>query len=103
MAKEKWADYLISKVRYNQDRTHIDKVRVHEDKGDTVGRPTEWPRVNVVEKLDEGKKFVTILKNSDGDWTKGANVGTVRIGNKTYIRTDSNQTAADNLENLPEF
>ena len=34
---DKWADYLISAVRYNAAETHIEKVRVHVDEGDKVG------------------------------------------------------------------
>ena len=34
---EKWADYLISAVRYDSKRSHIEKVRLHEDKGDKGG------------------------------------------------------------------
>lgn len=34
---EKWADYLISEVRYNSQHTHIDQVKIHEDNGDSVG------------------------------------------------------------------
>lgn len=33
----KWADYLISVVRYDEDHERIVKVRVHEDIGDKVG------------------------------------------------------------------
>jgi hypothetical protein len=36
---DKWADYLISAVRYDAAGTHIDKVRVHEDEGEKVGPP----------------------------------------------------------------
>ena len=33
----KWADYGISAVRYSTDETHIDKVKVHEDKDTRFG------------------------------------------------------------------
>jgi len=44
----KWADFLISAVRYDADKTHIERVRVHEDLGEKVGSPKELPRVDVV-------------------------------------------------------
>lgn len=100
---QKWADYGISKVRYNNEQTHIVKVRVHEDKGDTIGRAEEWSRSQVVSAIERGKTFVTILKSSDDKWSKGQDVHIVTINGVEYIRTDRNRKASDNLENLPEF
>lgn len=62
---EKWADYGISKVRYDQQGTHILKVEVREDKGDSFGSAVEWLRTRVVSAVERGETFVTILKNSD--------------------------------------
>jgi hypothetical protein len=99
----KWADYGISEVRYNQEKTHIVRVKVHVDKGDTIGSPQEWTRSEVVTALERGKTFVTILKGSDGKWRKGQDVHIVTVNGVKYIRTDKNQRASDNLENLPGF
>jgi hypothetical protein len=100
---EKWADYCISKVKYNQEHTHIVKVFVHEDKGDSIGGGGEWLRSQVISSLDAGKTFITITKSADNKWTKGQEVHIITVGGVKYIRTDKNQKAADNLENLPEF
>jgi hypothetical protein len=43
---DKWADFLISAVRYNQEGTNIDAVKLHEDKGETVGQPPSERVVN---------------------------------------------------------
>ena len=99
----KWADYGISKVRYNGERTHIVKVEVREDTGDTLGAATEWTRSQVVSAIDKGNSFVTILLGSDNKWRKGQDVHTVTVNGVKYLRTDRNSRAADNLENLPEF
>lgn len=40
----KWADYLISEVRFNTAGTHIDKVRTHVDNGDSVGPAVDMDR-----------------------------------------------------------
>jgi Protein of unknown function (DUF3892) len=98
----KWADYGISNVRYNAAHTHIDKVKVREDKGDTLGTEEEWARTKVVSEIEKGTTFVTILKTDD-KWKKGQDVHLVTVNNVKYIRTDKNQKASDNLENLPEF
>ena len=99
----KWADYGISHVRYNDQRTHIVKVKVREDKGDSLGNAEEWSRSQVVSALDRGKTFVTILEGSDHKWNRGQDVHIITVNGTKYIRTDQNQRASDNLEKLPEF
>jgi hypothetical protein len=99
---DKWADYLISAVRYNAAETHIEKVRVHVDNGDSVGPASEWTRAKVIAQLEAGYSFVTILK-SNGKWQKGATVRIVVIHGEKFIRTDADQTKEDNLGSLPRF
>jgi hypothetical protein len=98
----KWADYGISAVQYNREHTHIVKVRLQPDNGDSMGAVTEWSRSQVVTSLEAGRSFVTILQNG-GQWKRGEDVRTVTINGSKYIRTDSNSRAADNLGSLPEF
>ncbi|MEI8388818.1 MAG: DUF3892 domain-containing protein [bacterium] len=101
----KWADYLISKVRYVETATtkHIDSVFVHPDNDDSVGTGSDWKRTDVITKIDSGKTFCTITKNSDGNWNKGAKVEKVLIDGTYYLRTDANKTKKDNLGNLLEY
>ena len=99
----KWANYGISAVRYDSQHTHIEKIKVHEDKGDSIGDAKEWSREQVVSAIGLGITFVTILKISDVNWKKGQDVNIVTVNAVKYIRTDKNQEASDNLENLPEF
>jgi len=98
----KWADYLISAVRFNDAGTHIVKVRVHADNGDTVGPSFEMTRQDVISKIDGGTTFATIYSNN-GQWKFGAMVKTVTIGGTRYIKTYSDGTTADNLDDLPMF
>jgi hypothetical protein len=100
---DKWADYLISAVRYNSADTHIDSVRVHQDKGDTVGTGSDESRATIVAALQMGTTFVTIFMNAAGTWDKGAEVRTVHIDGVNYIRTDADRTKRDNLDRLPRF
>ena len=98
----KWADYLISAVRYDIARTHIDSVQVHQDNGVSVGSPTIWKRSQVVAAIANSYTFVTIyLENNT--WKKGEDVRAFRVGSNLYLRTDRNNRASDNLGNLPEF
>lgn len=99
----KWADYCISEVRYNTEHTHIVKVKVYPDLGDTLGNITELTRLEVVNSIGQGKSFVTIYRNSEGKFNKGEDVRIITVSGTKYIRTDANSKAADNLGNLPEF
>lgn len=99
----KWADYGISEVRYNSAHTHIDKVKVHPDNGDTIGTPSEHARQDIIAAIKKGTTFVTILKGDDGKWKKGQSVYIIVVNRTEYIKTVDNGKEADNLENLPEF
>ena len=98
----KWADYCISAVHYNLERTHIVKVKVHLDTGDSIGGAIEKSRSEVVSLIESGKTFVTIT-SSNGSWHKGEDVRIVIVNGVKYLRTDANSRASDNLGNLPEF
>ena len=100
---DKWADYLISQVQYNEAETHIVKVLSHNDNGSSVSEGTELTRSTVVIRLGEGSTFVTITKNLEGKWTSGAQVRAVTIGGEKYIRTDADSITRDNLGSLPRF
>ncbi len=102
---DKWADYLISKVRYNEADTHIINVLVHPDQGDSVGTGIQETRQQVVDLLAGGTTFATIYKKTDhsSKWTRGAEVQIVTVDGIKYIRTDADQTKRDNLGSLPRF
>lgn len=100
---EKWADYLISAVRYNADHTHITYVRAHEDSGESVGEGKTYTRQTIVNAINKGTTFFTIYKNSDGKWSKGQKVYVIKVNGVSYLKTIDNGKEEDNLENLPEF
>lgn len=100
---QKWADYLISAVRYNTEHTHIVQVLVHEDGGTTVGAGVIRTRQEVIVAIKKGSSFCTIYKGADGNWQKGQKVIIINVYGVEYIKTTDNGKASDNLENLPEF
>lgn len=101
---EKWADYLISAVRYDSEHSHIEKVRVREDKGAKVGSSVfESSRQEVIENIKSNKTYITIFEGQNNNWKKGEEVHIIVVGETEYIRTDQNQEECDNLENLPEI
>lgn len=99
----KWADYGISAVRYNQAHTHIVKVRIHPDDGESIGDAMESTRENVVAAIKKGTSFITIIAKADNQWGKGQPVHIIHVNGIEYIKTVDNGKASDNLENLPEF
>lgn len=100
---EKWADFLISAVRYDSLHAHIEQVEVHEDNGDSVGDGKIYNRQAIVDAINKGTTFVTIYKNNEGKYNKGQKVYVIKVNNVGYIKTVDNKKEADNLENLPEF
>lgn len=67
---EKWADYLISAVKYNDPKTHIIAVKTYADLGDKVGAEQHFSRQQVVQGIENGTSFMTIF-NVNNKWQKG--------------------------------
>ncbi|MDP8269676.1 MAG: DUF3892 domain-containing protein [Candidatus Tenebribacter davisii] len=99
----KWADYLISAVRYDSSQEKIEFVKTHEDKGNNLGTEQKESLAKVVSNIEKGYTYCTITKSKDNEWNKGENVHVVVVDGSKYIRTDNNNTEKDNLENLPKF
>ena len=99
----KWADYAISRVRYNSMFTHIDSVEVADDSETFFGTQRTETRATVVFSLTVGRTYVSVPLSSDGNITKGASVGLVTVNGVTCNRTDSNSMGSDKLEKLPAF
>lgn len=98
----KWADYLISAVRYNTEDTHIIMVKQHIDKGDKISSSEEVARLTVVNNLNNDYSYMTIY-DDDGKWKRGEEVRIIKVGNSEFITTDPNETKKDNLGKLPKF
>jgi hypothetical protein len=99
----KWADYLISGVRFDPTRAHIDSFRVHCDNDATVGSSSEKSRSEVLQAIKSNATFITIFRSNNNEWNKGQEVYIVTINGSEYLKTVDNSKAADNLDNLPEF
>jgi hypothetical protein len=99
----KWADYVIFRVRYNSAFTHIDAVEVADDTDTAFGPKRVETRASVIFNLAMGRTYITVPLSPEGNITKGANVTPVNVNGVTYIRTDANGLARDNLDNLPTF
>jgi hypothetical protein len=98
----KWADYCISHVRFNPEKTHIYQVKVLEDGSDRLLDIGIWTRTEVLNSLNDGKTFCTIIEGTNA-WEMEAIVKKVTINNKDYIKTIKDSIEKDNLGNLPTF
>lgn len=98
----KWADYVITKVKFRDEGTHILAVKARQDTGEHLSVEKEWSRQQVVSAIEKGTSFVTAVKKDTG-WKKGEDVHIVIIHATRYIRTDKNPIKKDNLGELPEY
>lgn len=99
---EKWADYLISKVLYNQAGDKIDKVIVRKDNGDNVGDEIEMSRNTLTQNFASGKAFATMTKRPTGKWQKLFNVYYNKNYYNDFISINANPTK-DNLGDIPFY
>ena len=100
----KWVDYVITEVRYNNERSHIVAFKCWRHIGAELIGPDIRSRADIINAIDnENLVFITEYKDEDGKWEKGGDVGIVTVGNEKFLRTDTNPETRDNLGNLPEL
>jgi hypothetical protein len=99
----KWADFLVMRVRYNSEGTHIDAVQMCEDLGDKCGELKVYNRSVVANAIKDGTTVLTVTGIGTESLKKGKPVRRILVNGVYYLRTDANEKEADNLENLPEF
>ncbi len=98
----KWADYLISAVRYSPDHSLITEMKQIEDTEDSVGKESVVDKSIVAENIKKRKTYMTIISEGS-NWKKGSKVKIFIVDGGYYIRADNNKVSRDNLGPLPEF
>jgi uncharacterized protein DUF3892 len=99
----KWADYLITAVRFNSAGTHIEYVQRRKDEDDKAGATSESSRAQIVASLESGTTYCTATKDGSGNLQMGAAVRIVTIEGTKFIKTKADGIKKDNLDNLPSF
>lgn len=95
------ADFCVTAVRYNQDRSHIEYVRVAQDLPGKFGPHRTVARGFVAELINLNKAtFMTWVLKADGNYSPGADIHVI---DGEFLTTDRNSRKRDNLGNLPEF
>jgi hypothetical protein len=100
---DKWADFVITAVRFNSAGTHIEEVQTYEHADTALINQTTKNRHTVVTQIESGYTYCTATKGSDGKWYKGAEVSVVTIDDEKFIKTKADTSKKDNLDNLPTF
>ncbi len=93
--------FYIDKVHYAKDlngnKTHISHVKGTNTL--TEDSTKEYTKRSVIDFINDGNAVKTKYVRN-GRWVVGEDVHVV---DNSYLRTDNNNTKADNLENLPEY
>lgn len=87
----KWADYLVSKVKWQENLKTIDSFIIHEDNVTSFSNGIQKNRLWVIQKLKEGKTFYCIYLNESGTWNKGS---------KLELNINGNLKWKDNLPHI---
>jgi hypothetical protein len=97
----KWADHLVSGVRYDSAENCLDAVRVHSDNGATIGDDCEMPRSRVVSLLESGMTFCTVTRNTETmNLERGPEIEVATVDGRKYIRTDLDMLKKDHLGDI---
>lgn len=92
----------IDKVHYEIDRHGCEVIAsmkwTNNFYESAINECTKHDMIDFINKNPNSVK--TKYKNYFGNWTEGSYV---RVVDNQYLRTDSNETKADNLGNLPRY
>ncbi|PNL93550.1 DUF3892 domain-containing protein [Aggregatibacter aphrophilus] len=91
------ADIYIYKVKYDEDRNVISRVKVEFT---SDGSMFNLPRKLIVSLLKTEKLSIKTGTKKNSTWITGDDVV---LYNDKFITTAGNKRKSDNLENLPEF
>ena len=99
----KWANYGISAVKFNSQRTLVEKVVAQLDLETVFGTPSEFLRHEIVAAVKKNFSFITIFIREDGKWKKGNVIRLETVNGREYLKTAEDAGEADRLDNLPEY
>ncbi len=98
---KKWANYLISEVRYDQNHL-ISMAKIHEDAKTGISNACLVDRIKISSDIANGLSYITIYNNIS-TWKKGNKIHFFRIHGQPYVRIDENRVNQDYLGDIPEI
>ena len=93
----KWADYVITGVRYAPGGNSLLQLEVRQDSGDAMGPEALWTRERVLQAIAQGTTFVTAYLRGRS-FSSGVCVGVVSVDRQPFLRADGKRIAADNID-----
>lgn len=84
---EKWADFCVSQVKWDESNTKIIEMMVHSDEGNSISSGTVRSRNWIIQKLGDSYTFCTINKNEKAKWIKTSDL---RVENSILKWNDVN-------------
>ena len=99
----KWADYLISEVRYNPNHHRILQVKQHVDLDGEISEGEIVDAAVVASNIKKGKSYMTIHNGSSETWKRGEMIRGFQVDGEYHIRIDKNKVGLDNLGLINEF
>lgn len=95
--------FLIGGVRYNKDRTHINRLKVHEVAEGKIQPARYMLRTEVISHLRAGDGFLAVAVGKDGKMVQGPDLVIMTLAGNDYLRTDRIDRETDFVEMVPEF
>lgn len=98
-------DYVITKVRYDDDHSRITKLRrgTYNSTTNNIGTRSTVSRRKVVDSIEANNQHYTVPPDGSGGYEWGDNIEVFSLGGEKFIRTDGSNIKSDDLGNLPEF
>jgi len=97
----KWADYLISEVKYGKNHL-IEEVKFHTDDDGVISEPKMVGRSQISHNIKNGKTYRIIFHSFKG-WKPGDLINVLRVSGDYFIRIDKNKVDRDFLGSIPQF
>lgn len=104
MERRRWANFLISFVKYDKQKNLIEEVEVQEDLGFGISNTTDFiTRQTLIENIEKKLTYTTIVLEEKGMWKMGQKVELVTLNGQKYLKTNNDDTPRDNLGELREY
>lgn len=101
---KKTIDYVVTGVWFKNNKTgyeHISHVMLHENLGDEIKCPGEKKTVEEVLRLLKTSSIYTCKwVYEDVEWVVGTEIKAIKLDDKFYLRTVSDDDVSNNLDNL---
>lgn len=96
----KWADYLISDVKYTctGGRHIVETIRIISSDKNEAGREILWPREKVISMIKIGNR-VCVVNEKNGRLSPGAYINVKNINGKDYLKAGNDDKEEDTLGN----